>query len=121
SGRCGIKLVLLSDNGSGVVSITAGAGQLWGYQTGPMQESVLALLLCGSSFTVGISEKKPSNTTVPAIPEPHQTMCAKPGPAHITPAKPGPFHVMPAMPKSLQDGSTNISSSCGPCTSDHQA
>lgn len=38
---CGIKLALLSDNGLGVLLITAGAGWARVYQTGSMQDSFL--------------------------------------------------------------------------------
>jgi len=43
SGRVGygLKLLFLSDIGSGVLLITAGTGQVRVYQTGPVQDSVI--------------------------------------------------------------------------------
>ncbi|XDV24412.1 hypothetical protein PO909_028607 [Leuciscus waleckii] len=56
-----------------------------------------ALLLSGSSFTVGF-EEKPHKPTVSAKPEPLHVMPAKPEPLHVMPAKPEPLHVMSAKP-----------------------
>ncbi|KAL0185543.1 hypothetical protein M9458_017213 [Cirrhinus mrigala] len=86
-----------------------------------------ALLLAGSSFTVGIADKEPCNPMVPitsehfhtptfmsgivnimpettratpAKPKPDQVMSTKPKSAHVTSATPGPAHAMPALPES---------------------
>ncbi|KAL0153935.1 hypothetical protein M9458_050758, partial [Cirrhinus mrigala] len=69
-----------------------------------------ALWLAGSSFTVGIADKKPCNPTAPSCPElfiscqsplkpkPAQVMSTKPQPSHVMPAKPRPAHVTSAAP-----------------------
>ncbi|KAL0161974.1 hypothetical protein M9458_041370, partial [Cirrhinus mrigala] len=66
-----------------------------------------ALLLSGSSFTVGIADEESCNPTVPITPEHfHSKMAAIPWsvhkmaaisrPAHVMPAAPGPAHEMAA-------------------------
>ncbi|KAL0151201.1 hypothetical protein M9458_053392 [Cirrhinus mrigala] len=60
-----------------------------------------ALLLAGSSFTVGIADKEPCNPTVPITSEHFHTptFIVMPEPSHAKPAKPKPVHVMSTMPK----------------------
>ncbi|KAL0204484.1 hypothetical protein M9458_002502, partial [Cirrhinus mrigala] len=73
-----------------------------------------AMLLAGSSFTVGIADDKPCHSPVSAtpknsyvmssivtiMPEPPHAKPAKPKGAHAMPATPGPAHVMAALPES---------------------
>ncbi|KAI2644749.1 Protein piccolo [Labeo rohita] len=58
-----------------------------------------ALLLAGSSFTVGIADEGPRDLPVVTKPRPAHAMSAAPGPAHAMPAVPGPAHAMPAVPE----------------------
>lgn len=60
---------------------------------------VFALLLSGSSFTVGIADKEPCNLTALTTPEPRHVMAVTPEPHHIMATTPEPSHVMAAMPE----------------------
>ncbi|ROL48243.1 hypothetical protein DPX16_5637 [Anabarilius grahami] len=62
-----------------------------------------ALLLAGSSFTVGFADEGPRNPTVPTTPESLDiptvmsgVVYTTPGPVHATTPMPNPVHVMPA-------------------------
>ncbi len=59
-----------------------------------------ALLLSGSSYTVGVAEEECNNPPVSAKPESAHVMPATPESAHVMPAMPESAHVMPAMPES---------------------
>ncbi|KAL0157363.1 hypothetical protein M9458_048609, partial [Cirrhinus mrigala] len=78
-----------------------------------------ALLLAGSSFTVGIADKEHCKPSAPITPEhfhtptvmsgivtimsePSHIMSAKPQSAHAMPAQPQPAHVMSAKPQSAR-------------------
>ncbi len=54
-----------------------------------------ALLLCGSSFTVGVVEEEHNTSSKPA-----HVMPAKPKPAHVMSATPKPTNVMSSQVKS---------------------
>lgn len=58
-----------------------------------------ALLLSGSSFTVGIVDVEPLDSTVPTKPEFFHTPTFMSGFVHVTPAKPEPVHVIPGQPE----------------------
>ncbi|ROL53187.1 Protein Wnt-9a [Anabarilius grahami] len=63
-----------------------------------------ALLLSGSSFTVGFVDEHPCNPTVPikpmpATPETVHVMPARSVPVHVMPTQPQTVHVMPAHPE----------------------
>ncbi len=58
-----------------------------------------ALLLCGSSYTVGFADEEPHNFAVPSTPEHFHVPTFMSGVVHVTPAKPEPAHVTPAKPK----------------------
>ncbi len=53
-----------------------------------------ALLICGSSFTVGVVEEEHDTSSKPA-----QLMPAKPQPAHVTTSMPEPAHATPTAPR----------------------
>ncbi len=57
-----------------------------------------ALLLSGSSFTVGIADEKPCNPTEPTAPVYFHIPAVMSGVAHVMSAKPQPAHVMSATP-----------------------
>lgn len=69
----------------------------------------LALLLSGSSFTVGFVDKEPCNPTEPDTPEPLHIMAITPeslytpivlsGVLHTMTVQPESVHVMPATPE----------------------